>query len=73
VARNPSPLPHLVALAACTAFIHCNRLLHTLFVRPSFDLSATPVALPRPGSPFAFPSLSAYPMTSSFWEHKPQG
>jgi len=67
VARNPTPLSRLVALAACAAFIHCNRLLHALFARPSFDLSATRVTLPRPGSPFALPSLSAYPMTFSFF------
>jgi hypothetical protein len=31
----------LVALAACAALMHCNRLLHALFVRPSFDLSVS--------------------------------
>ena len=67
VARNPAPLPRLVALAACAALVHCNRLLHALFVRPSFDLSATRVTLPRPGSPFTLRSVSAYPMTSSFF------
>ena len=58
VARNPAPLPLLVPLAACAALVHCNRLLHALFVRPSFDLSATRVTLPRPGSPFTLRSVS---------------
>jgi hypothetical protein len=45
VTRKPAPLPRLVALAACAALVHCNHLLHALFVRPSFDLSATRVTL----------------------------